>query len=905
MRRRNISKILRLIPADIGLLIALSSGVCEAKSPWLDHWRKTHEPESFTGRVWVRVRINGPPGLLYAVIVDSETNPYTPMRRATGTITASGLQPRGWTNDNDWGRPLAWIPPAAEKEWLRPGRHSVWVELPASSAAQWHTAFFIRTRAETPSQPLLVRLEFATEASEQAIFHVVNEPTDAAGVVSIRMPSEGGLAGLEMLESYGEWAERRASLAKAAANGPPPELKRIRVGTWANLSNYRAGGGPASNRTADLAFQTFALLGVNSVTVGGVSDTTMAEMAKKYHVIDTTLTEWTSLASCAKQDDASTLDERWRRVFDDHYARRSEEARRDRPFAFSLATHINLGDEIHSATTARAIQESPPLLAFFRDWLAGEGLNPSIFGAASWQEVRPIDDRSQAQLVQGTIAGARLFYHTRRFIDHYTAIYYRAAVEAVRRHFPNGRLITVNYQAGPMQFGFVGNNNDTDKGMLDIFHYGRERSLQGVMLEDWTPSNDWCVGRIGLGVEMMRAAARKHRLPLAVYLVGRGVRARFQSYLMHGVREIGLYLYGPVSNIGPAWGDDPDTLAEVADLTRQIKRVEDLLAHGVVRPSRAALLVATTSDIMQRQGLYFCPERQNIHMALKHGYLPVEVVFEQEIAGDDALDRYAVLYVTDPQVRLEVQKKIAAWVMRGGRLFVGVGGACWDEHSQACRVLDPVLGVKGRVALVQTGGLQLVTPSYSSAVRKYDYRQLETLRISRDFLGEEIRIPAWGMTLKCAPDTARVLGVYSDDSPALLMNAYGQGEAMLVGALLGEAYMGRRYPAGESRLSDVKNGKDVLRVALAMAERAGLSKPAELSIPGIYTSVMDSEGAALLFLNNVTGEAIPSISARLAGYSKAVSVESLSQGRRAARIEDGALQFDLPLEHTDIVVIRP
>jgi hypothetical protein len=292
-------------------------------------------------------------------------------------------------------------------------------------------------------------------------------------------------------------------------------------------------------------------------------------------------------------------------------------------------------------------------------------------------------------------------------------------------------------------------------------------------------------------------------------------------------------------------------------------------------------------------------------MALKHSYLPVEVVFEQEIVKDDALSRYAVLYVADPQVRRDVQRKIAAWVRSGGRLHVGVGGACWDEYNQPCSVLDPVLGVSGRGALLQTGGLRLITPSYSSAVRKYDYRKLETLRVSQELLGDEVQIPVWGMTLKCAPTTAQVLGVYSDGSPALLLNAYGKGEALLVGALLGAAYTDQRYPAGTSRIADIENGTGVRRVALAMTNRAGLRRPVTLSIPGIYASVMSNVGATLVFLNNATGEAIPNVVVHVDGYSKNASVESLTHGKRATRVDERGLRFEMPLEHTDIVVIRP
>ncbi len=73
----------------------------------------------------MRLRVDQPQDYAYAVIIDSETNPYGPGRTATGTMTAHGLQPRPWpepANKNDWGQPLPWVAPKDDTGWLKSGQ---------------------------------------------------------------------------------------------------------------------------------------------------------------------------------------------------------------------------------------------------------------------------------------------------------------------------------------------------------------------------------------------------------------------------------------------------------------------------------------------------------------------------------------------------------------------------------------------------------------------------------------------------------------------------------------------------------------------------------------------------------------------------------------------------------------
>ena len=664
----------------------------------------------FQGRVWVRWRIEKPADYRYSAKVHNEINPYTPKFQLTGAVTPYGLQ-----------ADLDQLPFREDSDCFAAGQYSPWVPLPDSTAAQWHSVLSFPPKPGTklprekgdrvpsgchlperpegccaqmvpvpfsPPEDMTVRLEFANRPSANRIFHVTAaEPVEKGSAsLGVRMPTTTKLEGLQQLETFNEWAQRRCDLVQQLRLGPPPRLTRLKVGTWV-MMNTRIGGGTVSRQAADVAYNGLEVIGVNFPSVSGVDDALAGEMMTKHSMIGTTWTAWagnwfyTNERSSGQYNFKAdeTPPQRWQRVFDDFYSKSAAAARKSHPNAVKAASHVNLGDEVGQATSADEIAKTRQILAYFRTWLHERGLKPADFGENSWEKVMPLDTRKEIVGQEGT-PQVRLYYWTWQFINEYTAIFYRAATAAAKKHFPAGRLYCVNYQAGPMQFAYVGNNNDTDRGMMDIFHLSRTGAMQGVMMEDWVHGWDLGVGRDCLGAEIMRAAARKLDLPLASYLVGgEAIRAEFIAFLMHGIKENDLYLYGPITNIGPAWGEQPKALRETAEVTRQVKKFEDAIADGVLRPRKAAMLIAVTSDIMQKKGLYFCQERQDLYVTLKHDGLPVDVVCEQDIVDDDLLKQYDLLYVCDPQVRDDVQSKIADWVKAGGKLWACVGALLWDR----------------------------------------------------------------------------------------------------------------------------------------------------------------------------------------------------------------------------------
>jgi hypothetical protein len=865
----------------------------------------------FEGLVWARWRIDRPEGYRYCGGIESEIDPYKPSFLATGTVTPLGLRPPGGAAFQ------------ADEDYFRTGEYSPWVLLPTSGSRQWHSVLFFAPKDSGKVDPAMtVRLEFANRPSSERVFHITPaEPIEMEKAsLGVRMPTTTTLEGLRQLETFEEWSKRRLALVENLNLSPPPRLKRLKVGTWVSLST-RVGQGKAGKEMADLTYRVLESLGVNMPSVYGIDDAVAGEMLKKHGMIGTTWTAWAANGDVVNNfdgqfafKDGETPVQRWQRLLEDMYRNNADRAKKEQPNLFNASVHVNLGDEIGQIANATILVRTPQGMVYFHDWLKRHGQTPEDLGAKSWGEVKPLGDRNGIANEEGT-PKARLFYWTRQFINDCSAQYYRCATIAAKKYFPKAEIIAVNYQAAPMGAAFIGNGNDMDNETLDFFHFGRVGAFDGVMMEDWVDGCDLGVGAENLAAEMMRAAARKHNSPLACYLVGgEAMRGEFYGFLMHGIKEIGLYLYGPISNIGPAWGEDPRALKELAEVTREVKEFEDAIADGVIPPRKAALLVATTSDYMQNRGIRFCGERQTLYVALQHAYLPLNVVCEEDIVEDNILKNYDLLYVTDPQVREDAQRKIAEWVKTGGKLWACVGAANWNEYNTPSSILNEVFGVSRRKMLTQEDCLPAEQTQAPGAKNKWAYNlQVGTIKADSPMFGGEAQIQVWGYRLDAEPTTAQPIGKYDDGKPAMLLNTYGKGQVLLVGAMVGRSYAHDHWPQGKKEGKgdwSFDLGASARKIAAGLA--AGIARPVTLSLPGIYASVMDSPQGTLVFLNNatlcgetdLTGAIHPEVTVSVPVTGKVGSVESAKLGKRNFTVKNGVLSFDLPLPNADVILLR-
>ncbi len=855
--------------------------------------------------IYARCRVAAPADVRYWVLVKSETVPSGPAFVTTGCLDAGGLHPGAES--------LSSATP------LTAGTYTVWAKLPTSAAPQWHTGFLFHPA--TPMEPAAMRdmrleVQFSIDPDPSGVFHRVAGPPEELGptyrwphpqyaAMLIRMPTAPTREALTQVMSFTEWARARLGLLAGPALKPPPHLSRLRIGTWAMLGS-RVASGNVTRERADLDFRIWEALGINQVTVENLADPDFQSLAGAHAVVDSSLTAWadnwryTPEHLSHKYDlEAGETPERWiGRVLPDFYRRSSAETRTRRRWQAQVATHVNLGDEIMPAITAAEIVARPAILAEFQAFAAripGIGPNPL-----------PLDDRSKL----ADPAAARRFYATHSYTQDYTRRYYATAARAAKAEFPQARLVAPNFQAGPMQYGFLGNDNDVAHGALDLFRIST--GLSGALTEDWTPATDLGLSRIAWGCELMRACARTNGGPPSVYLVGGSrLRQRMYTALMSGIRDIGLYLYGPISNIGPAWGDDATAYTEIAQTTRELKPYETFIASARVRPTRAAVLVSFATDLLQPPGNLYCfPERQHLFAGLRGQGVAVDLIGEQDVLNGARMARYSVLYLSDPNTPTAVQTAIANWVQNGGRLWAEVGAACWDEFNRPCDLLDPVFGVRSRRMVKQSDWLQPTSWGYQPGVSRFAYKQVDSIQPSAPGVLPGV-CPAWGARMECEVDRGKVVGQYGSGDPAAVLHAYGKGEALLVGALVGEAYIRARYPERPAsspltfnRQSSrvLSQGAEIARYASLMAGRAKVARPMILSQPGILSAVLDAPQGSAILLVNGRETSVGALTVQLKLTAPIKSVRSAVRGKLPVRVQNGRAEVTLPFEDADLLV---
>ena len=524
---------------------------------------------------------------------------------------------------------------------------------------------------------------------------------------------------------------------------------------------------------------------------------------------------------------------------------------------------------------------------------------PADPSAKSKTPLRKIQVRVISGLAQADPAEKKLHYWTQRFRSFFTRKFYGAAARVVEDQRDRGRLResikdTPNFQAAPIMEVRMWD------GGLNLFEWAREKTTNCLMVEDWV--NDPC--RVSFGINLLDAAARKNGQSLAFLIVGdRHFRQRYLSGLAAGARLFVDYSYGPLVTKGPAWASNPDYVRDWADMLRWTRRCEDDLLASKKRPAEAALLIANSSET---NAIYYSAagfeaglrgrafgarplfRRAGIWNALIESDVPVEIVSEEEILQDKALDRYKALYVVDTHVAAPVQAAVRAWVQRGGALWADYTALARDEFDQSSDVMNEVFGLSARGALPDAAKApEKETPGEKVAVLAGDGLDAVT------FAGTAFR-PGWKLS------TGRSAAQFEDGSPAVVRNRFGKGNAVLMGcsALALSSY---------ALLSDDAASLDKARRLVALgADSAGVARHCRVGVSRVPAVVYDGPEQSVLFLINASGAAQKGVTVRLT-TPQAFKTAVDGRGNAVAfDLKDGQAQFtrDLAFDDGDVIVFR-
>jgi hypothetical protein len=536
------------------------------------------------------------------------------------------------------------------------------------------------------------------------------------------------------------------------------------------------------------------------------------------------------------------------------------------------------------AASPTPLRQSEDCAAAFRSYLRHCELTPEALGRPGWDDVLPTS-RSQ-------MAGpedAAIYYHTMKFRDALTALPYKYATDAVEKRFPKGILSSVTFDPEP-----IGRGDGMIEGpdWFELAERGRVRMLWsldggGPRLTD-TP----------LVADLLRSAARQRGRRIGLSLQSGdpdSLRLRTYSALAHGAKAIRYYRYGPhYATPDGAWSEYNDRAQEIARLTREIGRAEELVYPGRPPKAHVAMVYSKSSEIWQDDTAALAELRQT-YFALLMENTPVDFVTEEHVA-EGALSDYRACYLLGANLTRAAAEAVAGWVKEGGMLYGCVAAGSRDEYNRPSDVLAPVFGVQHHsVERVESRfreyyDIPKLTPLTQVTVAGNDWVPACTF----DVLGHRGYATA---------TTGEVLGADGNGHPVVVWNKHGAGEALYISAFPALAWR-QQAPLPDGYLMP-RYSQEFAKLITALARHANADGPVRTSHYMVECGYLASEGGAALPLMNWSRRRTTALGVTVVDVPEPKSVESLVRGVVQFSHFQNKLDVVMPIGlTTDILLIR-
>jgi hypothetical protein len=168
-----------------------------------------------------------------------------------------------------------------------------------------------------------------------------------------------------------------------------------------------------------------------------------------------------------------------------------------------------------------------------------------------------------------------------------------------------------------------------------------------------------------------------------------------------------------------------------------------------------------------------------------------------------------------------------------------------------------------------------------------------------------------GMRQQLIPDTARVLGTWSDGSAAVTVHEHGKGKTFTVGTLAGNSYIKtglRAIPFARGGRKTIYNPVDFSPAASRLVGLAvDARKPEQAAVcgnPGVEAVVIDHKDGTLVTLVNWANAPVKGVpvSVRLPAAPKGARSVS-GQKTLPVNYADGRATFRVDLEEADFILL--
>jgi len=454
----------------------------------------------------------------------------------------------------------------------------------------------------------------------------------------------------------------------------------------------------------------------------------------------------------------------------------------------------------------------------------------------------------------------------------------------------------------------------------------------GAMTMTWTEDWWWQLPEVspqifGFLLDGFRLAGSYHGAPAHFFIMkfegqsGDNFNRMHSLAYAHGVKIINHFV--TQNQVLMTWDyvdqqESPRTYQAVYDMLRDAGAVEDRLAPAMPKKAEVAILLslaADTWDTADLGGVYSFYSRYNVNnderkaiwLALRQAQYPVDMITDEDMA-EGKLAGYKVLYVVGSEMLSTAVKPLADWVRAGGIVYATGGGGLLDEYHRDNAALYEVYGLKSHA-------LNRAVRSIRPRTTLPRLQPLDRIALATPDGHLEGDYPVLCYRDALALGSGKMAGQYKgDNSPALVTNAYGNGQAYYSGALFGLAYL---TPAMTSSAQILPTAfpADLRSIITRPVVAAKITQLVVASDPLVEAQYMTGPAGAIVTLTNWSDKPIDKViirfpgvpvktvqSLRAAGFFKGY-LRDQPAGHLPVQIVDGVPQVELRLEVTDYLLI--
>lgn len=566
---------------------------------------------------------------------------------------------------------------------------------------------------------------------------------------------------------------------------------------------------------------------------------------------------------------------------------------------------VNFGDEIG---LPRPPADDP---SGFREWARDQGLTPESLGAKAWEDVvsSPSADRADVH--------PSAYYYSRRYVQDYGIARMKDLTDRVKALCPHA---DTGANFSPHHGGAGQVYTGSAHKWITLFR-------RGGLTMPWSEDYIWQlpVGSPQINfllVDLFRAGVRyRPGAQIQMYVMPHWPGNRLDNWrrlwygnLGSGMQIANLFEFRPVQaaytenyvNYLPMYAEVRRAIYETAGF-------EDIVLDGQVRWGNAGLWYSDTGDVWDAHRPPFGTNKRLLYVAIRHQQLALDVVDEED-ALRGTLDGYKVLYLCDSHVSDAAARALAEWVAGGGRLLATAGAGLFNQFNAPNTILRTLYGLKPG---------EMDAPEDSQV--RYAKQDLPFARVLDRVAwpGVDDSLPATpviGARASFEPldDQVEVLGVYADETPAVIRRRVGEGQVIYAGFPVGLSYFQPAIPRRPVDRSIAKEGMahfipttfDPGANRLVGLPGKGVARAVTTSEPRVQVSIIDSPRGMAIPLVNWSGEPQTNL---------VVSVTSSdAQGRRATlagggevlplpddSAQPGRARFRVSLDVADALLLRP